>query len=201
MRQAWIALARKDADSAERFGERLDAASPERPDGLQVRIQARLLRADVGGAIRLMEEEGLKRFGADAGISLTLAELKLSKGDARGAREILKRIPAGLEVGLRVRALSLEAMASEAEGQGAKAAAAMRTAVSLQPDNASLRYGYAVMLERVGRYDQAVQEAISLAASAPAFKSEAEKLRTRAEARKKELEEMERWRRLEQRAE
>ncbi len=201
VRQARIALARRDADLAERLGQRIDALSPERPDGLQVRLQARLSRGDRDGAVQLVEDEGLKRFGSDARMSLTLAELKLARGDTRGAREALKRVPAGLEVGVRIRALSLEAAAAEADGQGSKAAAAMRTAVSLQPDDAGLHYAYALLLERVGRLDQAVQEAISLSASAPSLRVQAEQLKVRAEARKKELQELERWKRLEQRAE
>jgi Tfp pilus assembly protein PilF len=201
LRLAQVAQRRHDPDAAEQLGLRLDAAAPERPEGLQVRVHARLARGDRGGAIRLMEEEGLRRFGSDAGVSLTLAELKLAAGDTRGAREVLRRIPAGLEVGVRVHALSLEASAAEAEGQGSKAAHTMRTAVALQPDNAGLRYAYALLLERVGRLDQAVEEATSLAANAPALKAEAEKLKARAESRKKELEEIERWKRLQERPE
>jgi Flp pilus assembly protein TadD len=192
-----IAQARREPDEVERLGRRIDELEPGRSEGLVVRLQARLLRGDTEAGIRLVEDEGLRRFGSDVGLALTLAELKLSRADTRGAREALKRIPVGLDLGVRVRALTIEAAAAEADGLGTKAAAAMRTAVNLQPENAGLRLNYALLLERIGRLDQAIQEAISLAASAPAMKEPAGTLRARAEARKKELEELERWKRLE----
>ena len=197
LRLARIAMARGQPDEAWKLGARLSEIAPEKTDGLQMRVEALLSKNDADGAQALLEGEGLKRFPMDAGVLLSLARLRLGKGDAKGCREALKRLPASIDVGARVAAMMLEVSAAERDGQGAAALAKMRQVVAMRPGDAWTQWQYALLLERLDRLDQAAQEAAGAAGRAPSLRPEADKLKLRVAARKKELDEMRRWKDVE----
>lgn len=196
-RQARVASARGKPDEVVRIGQRLSEISPTRTDGLQLRVEGLMTKGDAPGALALLEQEGLKRFPMDSGVLLSVARLRLSRGDTKGCREALKRLPAGIDSNVRLAALSLESSAAERDGQGTKALALMRQAVAMRPDDAGWQWQYALLLERLGRWDQAAREAGQAAERAPGLREPAEKLRARVAAKQKELEELRRWKDVE----
>ncbi len=196
-RLARVALLRKQPDEALKLAERVDALAADQPWGINLRVEALLMRGELPKAIELLEGEGLRRFPINGELVLSLAGLKLQQGDTKGCREALRRLPAALDVGLRVRMLGLESAASERDGQGSKAMASMRSAVTLNPRDPNLHWLNAALLERQGRFDQAIREAEEAASLAEGYRPHAQKLRERVEARKKQVEEMERWRAVE----
>ena len=147
-------------------------------------------------AIELLEREGLKRFPFEAEVVMTLARLELSRGNTKACREALKKLPPGIDVSTRVRALGMEASAAERDGQASKALGFMRTALALRPDDTGLRWRYANLLERIGRLELAVREAEAAAAKSPGLQVELDRLRKRVEAKKLKLEEQKRWQQL-----
>lgn len=192
-RLARIEAARGQFDEELKIGERLSAVAPERTLGVHVRVEALRGQGNLEGALRLVEGEGLKRFPLDTGIIFAVSRLRLERGDTKGCREVLDRLPADLDVNPRLEAVSLAAAAAEKEGQGTKALALMRQAVSLSGDSADWRWHFALMLERLGRLDEAGNEAAAVVEKAPRLRDEAEKLRARVAARARELEEVRRW--------
>ncbi|MBI5545432.1 MAG: O-antigen ligase family protein [Deltaproteobacteria bacterium] len=192
-RLARIAGARGQPQTQLLIGERLTKIAPNQTSGLQVRVEALMAQGDAAGALALLEGEGLQRFPRDAGVLLSLARLRLSRGDTKGCREALKRLPAGMDPGARLAALSLESSAAERDGQGTRALALMRQAVAMRPEDAGWQWQHALLLERLGRFDQAAHEAAAAADKSPSLREEAEKLKARAAAKKQELEQMRRW--------
>ncbi len=196
-RQARVASARGKPDEVIRLGARLSELAPTRTDGLQLRVEGLMSKRDAPGALALLESEGLKRFPMDAGVLLSVARLRLSRGDTKGCREALKRLPAGMESSVRLAAIALESNAAERDGQGTKALALMRQAVAMRPEDAGWQWQYALLLERLGRWDQAAREASQAADRSPALRQQAEELKARVAAKQKELEELQRWKSLE----
>ncbi|MGI5865771.1 MAG: O-antigen ligase family protein [Myxococcales bacterium] len=195
-RLARVASARLEPDEAYRVGARMTEIAPDKPLGLHTRVRALQMKGEPEAAMRLLEEEGFKRHPMDPEIALSLATMKLAARDTRGCREALERLPPGLDLRVRLRALRLEASAAERDGQRARAVSLMRTAVTLRPDDAGLRWQYARLLERAGRYDLAIREADAAAARARNLREEADKLKVRAEAKLREIEDQRRWRSL-----
>jgi tetratricopeptide (TPR) repeat protein len=192
-RLARVGTARRDAAAVFGFGERMSALEPGNPVGLNTRVNARAMGGDVPGAVELLQKEGLTRFSGDPEIAMTLARLELGRGNTRGCREALEKLPAGVDVGTRVRALGLAASAAERDGETTKALGLMRTALAMRPEDAGLRWRYATTLERIGRLDLALREAEAAASKSPGLAKELEKLRARIEERKRRLEELRRW--------
>jgi tetratricopeptide (TPR) repeat protein len=176
-----------------KVGVRLSEIAPSETIGLQVRVEALLTLNDPVGALSLLEGEGLKKFPTDSGVLLSLARLRLQRGDTKGCREALKRLPVSMDVNVRLAALSLESVAAEHDGQGTKALSLMRQAVTMRPEDPGWRWQYALLLERLGRDDQAVREAEAAAQKSAGLREQVEKLKERAATRKKEMEEMRRW--------
>jgi tetratricopeptide (TPR) repeat protein len=194
IRMARLALMRKEPDEAIRLGERIGELAPDQPVGLTLRVEALQQKGEVPKAVALLDEEGVRRFPLNAELVLRAAALKLSLGDTKGCRESLKRLPVGLNVGLRVQALVLESGAHERDGQGTKAIAQLRSAAMLNPRDPGLRWALASLMERLGRLDQAVREGEEAAAMSSAYAPLAEQLRQRTAQKKKQLEDLERWR-------
>lgn len=106
------------------------------------------------------------------------------------------KLPPGIDVSTRVRALGMEASAAERDGQASNALGFTRTALALRPDDTGLRWRYANLLERIGRLELAVREAEAAAAKSPGLQVELDRLRKRVEAKKLKLEEQKRWQQL-----
>ncbi|HEY3449068.1 MAG TPA: O-antigen ligase family protein [Myxococcales bacterium] len=197
MRQARIASARGQPDEVIRIGKRLGEMAPTKTEGLQLRVEGMMTKGDAPGALAVLENEGLKRFPMDSGVLLSVARLRLSRGDTKGTREALKRLPAGMDSNVRLAALSLESNAAERDGQGTKALALMRQAVAMRPEDAGWQWQHALLLERLGRWEQAAREAGQAAERAPGLRQPAEELKARVAAKQKELEELRRWKDVE----
>ncbi|MGI5864153.1 MAG: O-antigen ligase family protein [Myxococcales bacterium] len=195
-RLARAASARRQPDEVYRIGGKMTVLAPEKPTGLLTRVNALIMTNAFEAAIELLEREGLKRFPLDAEVVMTLARLELSRGNTKACREALKKLPPGIDVSMRVRALSMEASAAERDGQASKALGFMRTALAMRPDDAGLRWRYANLLERIGRFDLALREAEAAAAKSPGLKVELDHMRKRVEAKKFRLEEQKRWQQL-----
>ena len=191
-RLANLALARRDAAAADLLGERMTSVAKDRPAGVLARASARVVRGDLDDAIRLLETEGLTSYGRFPDVLLRLAELRLQKKDAKGTREALRRLSPGLDRGMRVRSLSLEAASYEQDGLSTKAAASIKTAMLVQPEDPSLRLRHAQLLEQTGRLDEALSEIEPLAAN-PSLKQQIGAMKDRIVARRKERSELEHW--------
>jgi len=191
-RLARIAALRKDPDALEALGRRMEALAPTDAVGMRTRADSLVLRGDLPAAIAALQA-GAKRHPTDLESALKAAELHLRARDTRGCREALARMPAQADLAVRTRVLTLEARAAEMDGQGAKAVGLMRMAVTLRPKDGPLRLQYALMLERLGRFDLATREATTLLEESKALAAPASALRQRLEAKRKELEANGRW--------
>ncbi|MGC4118155.1 MAG: O-antigen ligase family protein [Myxococcales bacterium] len=197
VRQARIASARGLPEEVIRIGARLSEVAPTMTEGLQLRVEGMMTKGDAPGALALLENEGLKRFPMNAGVLLSVARLRLSRGDTKGCRDALKRLPVGMDSGIRLAALSLESSAAERDGQGTKALALMKQAVAMRPEDAGWQWQYALLLERLGRWDQAASEAGQAAERLQGLRQPAKELKARCAAKQKELDELRRWKDVE----
>jgi hypothetical protein len=137
----------------------------------------------------------------DAGVILSLARLRLGRGDSKGCREAIKRLPAGMDASVRLAALALESSAAERDGQGTKALSLMRQAVAMRPEDPAWHWQHALLLERLGRLDQALREGALSAEKSEGYRGASEQLKERVAAKKKEMEEMQRWKEIEEKHE
>ena len=195
-RLARIAGARGLPDEELKLGARLSELAPEQTKGLQIRVEAMMTKGELDGALALLEGEGLKRFPMDAGVILSLARLRLGRGDSKGCREAIKRLPAGMDASVRLAALALESSAAERDGQGTKALSLMRQAVAMRPEDPAWHWQHALLLERLGRLDQALREGALSAEKSEGYRGASEQLKERVAAKKKEMEEMQRWKEI-----
>ncbi len=189
---ARIASMRKRPEELHHLGKRMSIIAPESPEGLHTRVRAAIMKSDLSGGLQLLEEEGLAKFPHERSVLVALASLRLRNKDTKGGREILHRLIT-TNTSQRLEVLSLEARAAEIDGQLTRAVTFLRTGVQLRPRNAGWRWRYAAMLERVGKLDQAWQEAEKVAEIAPVYAEPLTKLKARIAEKKQQLLERKLW--------
>jgi predicted Zn-dependent protease len=152
------------------------APPPPRPEVLLAEAQALRASGDVDGA-RARLEAAHGAAPADDGVSLALAELLLADG-----RDVDRA--AALLHGVRERGPGwylLAARFAEAGGDDVAAAMAYRRAVADAPD-ADARLRYALVLERLGRGEEAIAELERVRTERPADPIARDRLAERYEA-------------------